>query len=55
MAGGSNKFLYPKYNRIIFLKKHSFNTRFSVPTLPMYLLDEVLFPLKVLAHKCTKR
>ena len=44
-----------EYNRIIFLKQHLFNTRFSVPTLPMYLLHEVLLPLKVVAHKYTAR
>ena len=44
MAGGSNRFLYSKYSRIIFLKKHSFNKSFSVPLLPMYLLREVLLP-----------
>ena len=53
MAGGSNRFLYSKYSRIIFLKQHSFKTRFSIPSLPMYMLHEVLLPLKLLAYKCT--
>ena len=38
MACFSNSFLYSKYIRIIFLKQHSFKTKFSVPSLPMYLL-----------------
>ena len=55
MVGGSNRFPYSKYSRIIFLKQHSFNSRFSVPSLPMHLLHEVLLPLNILAYKCTER
>ena len=47
MAGGSNRFLYSKYSRIIFVKQNSFNMRFSFLTLPMYLLHEVLLPFKI--------
>ena len=54
MAGGSNRFLYSNYSRIIFLKQYSFKARFSVPSLPMYLLHEVSLPLKRLAYKYTK-
>ena len=54
MAGGSNRFLYSKYRSIIFLKQLLLKTRFSVPSLPMYLLHEVLLTLKLLAYKCTK-
>ena len=38
MTGVSYRFLHSKYSGITFVKQHSFNTRFSVPTLPMYLL-----------------
>ena len=55
MAGSSNRFLYSKHNRVIFLKQQLFNTRFSVCKLSMYLLHEVLLPLKDSGHKCTER
>ena len=54
MTGVSYRFLHSKYSGITFVKQHSFNTRFSVPTLPMYLLHEVLLPLKAIAHKYTE-
>ena len=45
MAGGSNRFLYSKYSRIIFLKQHSFKNEILNPFIAyVYASRSLTFP-----------